>query len=467
MKKNVKLLALVLIISILSSVLIISLSACDKTDETLVVYNWEDYIDIGDKEADIQGVIEEFEEYYEKTTGKSIKVRYETFDTNESMLSKVLDTGYEVDLICPSEYAIERLIDAEVLQKFEKGSNSTNNINPIFKEKLDANFGAEFYEYVVPYMWGTLGILYNAKEITEEQIKETGWGILWNDVDDTALKEKLSGKIYMKDSVRDAYAAATMYLKEQGNELAKDKTAQELINIAFKEDGTLTDQSGDVLDAAFAALVNQAKDGHLKGYEVDNGKDEMIAQTALVNLAWSGDAFYAIEEAEEKGVELAYYAPEVGGNLWFDAWVMTAGCQNKPAAEMFVEFMCSPEIAMRNMMYIGYISAVDENVFMADADAMAILEDTGYDATEYFSDTNRYPTAEEYASLGVMHDFGEARGTIVTLWENVKASTNGNGNLMWIIFVAVAVAVVLGVVVFLAIKFRDKKKSKRKRAIRR
>ncbi len=466
MKKSMKILALVMIIAIISTVLVGVLAGCEKADETLIVYNWEDYIDIGD--GDVKGVVEEFEEYYFNTTGKTINVRYETFDTNETMLTKVLDGNYEVDLMCPSEYAIQRLIKENKIQPISKGENALNKINSVFEEKLDETFGEEFYDYVVPYMWGTLGILYNTDVISEDAIQKAGWGILWNDVEDADLKAKLNGKIYMKDSVRDAYVAATMYLKEENDDLAKTLTAQQAINLEYTEDGDLTENSENMITKAFNALSEQSQGGYIKGYEVDNGKDEMVAGTAYVNLAWSGDAFYAIEEAAENGVNLAYYAPSVGGNLWFDGWVMSnREGVNKEAAEMFVEFVNRPDIAMRNMMYIGYVSAVDESAFRADDTAMAILADYGYDADEFFGDHGRYPTAEERSHLGVMKDFGTYLPTLNALWEGVKVSGTKDGNLMWIIFVAVAVAIVLIAVGVMAYKFRDKKKYKKRRAVKR
>ncbi len=477
MKKGFKLLALTLIICIAASMFVAILSGCESADVTITVYNWAEYIDIGDEEAGTTSVIDDFEAYYESVTGKTVEVKYVEFDTNENMLSKVLEGGYEADLICPSEYAIERLIKEGKLQQFDKTSadltNANSNINKVFKDKLDANFGEEFYNYVVPYMWGTLGILYTKSIngetiITEDQIKKAGWGILWNDVEDEELKEKLTGKIYMKNSVRDAYVAAVMRLKEEGDELAKTKSAQELINITYDEKGNLTGDSTKIAAKAFAEIAAQTNSGYLKGYEVDYGKEDLIAGTAYVDLAWSGDAFYAIEKAEEAGVELGYYAPEVGGNLWFDAWVMTKRedrtDDEAKAANMFVDYLCTPEVAMRNMMYIGYISAVDKDVFLQSEEAKAILTDTGYDVEKYFNDTNRYPTEAEMANLGVMKDFGAALSTMNASWQSAKVE-GSNNDLFWIIFVCVAIAVVLGAVGFMAYKFRDKKKSKKRRKV--
>lgn len=305
---------------------------------------------------------------------------------------------------------------------------------------------------MVPYMYGTLGIMYNADVLTEEEVTSAGWSILFGDVEDELL-QKIKGKVYMKNSERDAYAAAVMYLKEKGDGVTDGKTAQDLIN----------DVSDAMVSAVYDVLSEQANSGVLIGYETDDGKEKMLSgKGAIVDLSWSGDAMYAIYEASETyGVNLGYYAPSIGGNLWFDGWVMHKDAANKRAAQEFLEFVCRPEIAMRNMMYIGYSSAVDPEVLKACPEALEILYDNDYD-DEYFEDENVYPqiNKDNLSRLGVMKDFGEKRATVSTMWESVKAST-GIGNL-WIVIVAVVVAV-LGLVIlaFVGIKARDFKKSKR------
>ncbi len=457
MKRTTKILALVLVVAMTAACLVGVLAGCVTTDEKLIVYNWEDYID--------RDLLKEFEAYYKEQTGKSISVTYSTFDTNETMLTEIEKGDSVVDLICPSEYAIQRLIEKGFLQPIKKENmTNTDNVNPIFKEKLSETFADkeyDMYSYMVPYFWGTLGILYNTKYVTEEQIEEAGWGILWN-----ATKiDALNGKILMKDSVRDAYVAAVMYLKETDGLPTgyEDKSAQELIN----------DTSAAMLDAVGAVLQEQKAANVLKGYEVDLGKDDMVAGTAVVNLAWSGDALYAIDEAPD-GVELAYYAPEIGGNLWFDGWVMPKTAQNERAALMFMDYMCRPEAAMRNMLAVGYTSAVDSSVLMGNEAAVQALVEELYDDTpvdgvvqsveefleEFFTDIARYPTLGDTSELGVMQDFGAKEADLIAMWEKVKASKSTG--IIPIILISVG-AVLLAAVIAVAVVFVVKKKKSRRR----
>ena len=450
MKRMTKILALVLAVAITATCLVGVLAGCVTADEKLIVYNWEDYID--------RDLIDEFEEYYKEQTGKSIKVTYSTFDTNETMLTEVEKGDSVIDLICPSEYAIQRLIDKGYLQKINKSAMSnTGNLDPIFEEKLSEIFDAEYdiYSYMVPYFWGTLGILYNTAYVTEEQVEEAGWGILWN----STKIDAVNGKILMKDSVRDVYVAAVMYLKEQ-NKLPsgyEDKSAQELIN---DTSDAMIAAVGDVLAAQKAANV-------LKGYEVDLGKDDMVAGTACVNLAWSGDALFAIDEAPD-GVELAYYAPEIGGNLWFDGWVMPKTAQNERAALMFMDYMCRPESGMRNMLEVGYTSALNREILANDETAVQALIDGLYDGVqtkeefldEFFTDVARYPILGDVSELGVMKDFGAKEADLIAMWEKVKASQS-NG-ILPIILIAIGVVLLVAVVAAVAVAVVKKKKSRRR-----
>lgn len=180
-----------------------------------------------------------------------------------------------------------------MLEKIDKTKVSTiSNVNSAIYEAVRNVFGTfttdggetvDITDYFVPYMWGTLGILYNADVVTEADLAK-GWGLLWNENGNEAL----NGKIFMKDSIRDSYCAAVMYLKEYNllPDAHKNKSVQELINT-----------NDDTMLAAVEELLVRQKDV-LKGYEVDFGKQEMISEKGLVDLAWSGDALYAIEEAE-------------------------------------------------------------------------------------------------------------------------------------------------------------------------
>ncbi|MEG1529046.1 MAG: extracellular solute-binding protein, partial [Clostridia bacterium] len=423
MKKTSILIVLVLLVVCLLAPILVGCNKggnqlSRKTDDKLVVYNWEDYID--------PDTLKDFEAYYQEKTGRSIGITYTTFDTNETMMTKVLKGDANVDLIAPSEYSIEKLMRAGTLQNIstikadlqpklaELGLTLDNwdNCEPEIMEKINEIFvdipvgngkKANMSDYIMPYMWGTLGILYNTKYVTEQELEEYGWGILWN----KGKNPVIENKILMKDSIRDSYVAAVCYLKECGQlpDVASslgakydDLPIEKLINC--------TDQT--LLDAAEVALIAQRE--HISGYEVDFGKDDMINEIVYLDLAWSGDALWAIEEGgydeETDTYQLGYYVPEIGSNIWYDGWVVPNTVQNKLASVMFIDFMAQPINAIRNSIYIGYTSAVAMDKMQNDADACALIVENEYDLEEYFGDIGRYPNISD--KLGVMQDFGSA-----------------------------------------------------------
>lgn len=402
--------------------------------ERLVIYNWAEYIDEGDDESGRPGLIAAFEQYYFEQTGVRISVEYNTFETNEEMVTKAMVSDTEMDLICPSEYTIQKLLINGMLREinFDNIENSANintdildTISEVFGE-IEGNDGTKYdmTKYMVPYMWGTLGILYNTEVVTEEDLAH-GYGLLWNE----GNNPKLNGKILMKDSVRDSYVAVVLYAKEQG--LLPEKydalSIQDLINSVNKE----------LLAVAESLLLKQS--GLLYGYEVDFGKDDMVKGNAYVDLAWSGDAIYAIESGLEEDVYLDYFVPEIGGNIWFDGWVIPKKVKNLRAAEMFINFMCDPVNAIYNMTYIGYTSAVDKEVLMENEEVLEILEYYEYDPEEYFSDPIRYPEITE--NMGVMKDFGKEADAVIMMWESIKPyKTTELGIILGVIIGAVALA---------------------------
>lgn len=450
MKKTTKLIAFALIIALGT----IGFAACGGGEdgtagvagatEKLVIYNWEEYIGVD--------VWQDFATYYKAQTGNDIEVTYSTFDTNETMMTQITKGDSNVDLICPSEYAIQKLQKADQLVSIVTAQTETGytlkntaNINDVIYTKVQ-EAGIEIDDYFVPYMWGTLGILYNADVVTEADLAK-GWGLLWNENGN----EKLNGKIMLKDSIRDTYAAAVLYLKGAGK-LDGTKyaalSAQELINCTETE----------LLALAETALIEQQE--VYRGYEVDFGKQDMIKGKAYVDLAWSGDAMYAIEEAEEVDVNLKYFTPDTGCNIWFDGWSIPKTSQNQKAALMFIDYMLQPEIAARNMVEIGYTAAVDADVMKADQAAMKVLSDNDYDTATYFEDTTRYPDTTA-ANLGVMKDFAENGDAVNQMWERVKANGSSSTGLILII---VGIVVVIGVVVALII-VKGKKGNKRRRVV--
>lgn len=436
MKKTAKLISLLLACLMLAASFALFAACGGKYDEEITVYNWDDYIY---SQRDLQN---DFNEYYKAKTGKTIKVNYSTFDTNETMLAKVMNGDAVVDVIAPSEYAIEKLLQNDLLEKIDKSKVSTmSNVNESIYEVVRSVFGTfttnggetvDITEYFVPYMWGTLGILYNADVVTQADL-DKGWGLLWNENGNEAL----NGKIFMKDSIRDSYCAAVMYLKEYDMlpDAHKNKSVQELMNT-----------NDDAMLAAVEQLLTKQKTV-LKGYEVDFGKQEMISEKGLVDLAWSGDALYAIEEAEatSSAPRLDYFVPDVGGNVWFDGWVVPKNAKNKEAANYFIAFLNEPEIAMSNMLEIGYTSAVDKTVLQSNQAALALLAEAEYDVDEFFADARRYPEITE--NLGVMKDFGARNDVVVAMWERV-VSSNTDLTTLWIIIGVVAALVIVGIVIF-------------------
>lgn len=435
-----KIFSVILCAALVLSVLLTA-TACKpdggKADE-IVVYNWADYI--YDYEDD-------FKAYYKELTGRNIEVTYVTFDTNETMLTKIIQGDAKVDVICPSEYAIQKLIESDRLVKlnyFDEQSyvsdgldkysgyvHNGENVDKNILDKVSQGFGnitvngesKSMLDYFVPYMYGTLGILYNKYAFMEldiydaETMNKANWGMLFNDNGEGgALSDKLDGNILMKDSIRDSYAATVFYLLESGK--LNGKTYSDANS---EYNGTLYTEMpiGALINAVDEYLLEQCRTTltdqkkQLFGYEVDFGKDDLLKGNAMIDLAWSGDAMYAVEESwddalcsacseerhtrvygEEKrdennrkyyvcpycqeecgDYELSYYVPHTSGNIWFDGWVIpkTYDPTHLDAIKIFINFLNSPRVAAENMMEIGYSAAVSPDVIRSDAEARSVL----------------------------------------------------------------------------------------------
>ena len=273
-----------LILAALSAVL---LSCGGNREQILKVYNWSDYID--------ESVLPEFEEWYKAQTGEDIKVVYQTFDVNETMLSKIEKGHEDYDVVCPSDYIIERMLNAGLILPLDFASipDEINyialNRSPFMQQMFhDINPAIDANDYSVPYMWGTTGIIFNTEEVTYEEAST--WDVIRN--------PKFAGQILIKDAPRDVYGPVLIYLKQK--EL-KEGTV------------TLDDLMRDSSDESIAAVENylrQVKDGVL-GWEADFGKDQMTKGRGVISLNWSGDAVWARDEAAEVGVSLDYIVPEL------------------------------------------------------------------------------------------------------------------------------------------------------------
>ena len=359
------------------------LSGCDESseDEVIVlrVSNWEEYIDEGDwdEEETIElengtvicsetGMIEDFEAWFYETYGKKVKVEYSTFGTNEELYNQ-MSMGNTYDLVCPSEYMIMKMMAEDMLLPYSENFYDTTieenyysrGVSPYIQgvyDDLSIN-GEALSKYAAGYMWGTLGIVYNPEEVTEEEASH--WNML--------LMEKFNKRVTIKDSVRDAYFA--------GNSIYNEDL---LMSDEFINADDYFEQMEVVLNATDSQTVNAVEDilsdikDNVYSFETDSGKADMVSGKVVANQQWSGDAVYTLDQAEEEGVMLCYSAPEEATNLWFDGWCMLKDgigndADKQLAAEAFVNFLSMPENAIRNMWYIGYTSVIsggeDESIF--------------------------------------------------------------------------------------------------------
>ena len=401
-----------------------SVGAADRA-HTLKIYNWADYIE--------ESVLDDFKVWYKEQTGEEVEIIYQLFDINEIMLAKIERGKEDFDVVCPSEYIIERMLRNNMLlpidKDFGKTPNYLQNISPYIIDcfnKIDGS-GKNANDYAVGYMWGTTGLLYNTRYVTREEAST------WS----TLLNEKFEKKIFVKDAFRDVYSTQLIYLRQ--NELANGTTSLEELMY-------------DATDESIAEV-----EAHLKrvkklvaGWEADFGKEMMTKEKAYINLTWSGDAVWAIEEAAEVGVLLDYVVPKEGSNVWFDGWVIPKYAVNTKAARYFINFMCRPDIAIRNMDEIGYVSVVaSPEVLEAQSDDEL---ENAVDASYFFGegaesvklDPVMYPDKTVIERCAMMHDSGARTPKMLEMWASVKGDDVPLWNLM-IIVVTFGVLLVLGI----------------------
>ena len=428
------------IIYIISLVLmLIGCSSSEERNRILKVYNWADYID--------EELIGEFEQWYEEQTGESISIIYQTFDINETMLSKI-ELGHEdYDVVCPSDYIIERMLANDLLLPLERDFGDTpdyiGNVAPYIVEKfnqIEGN-GKNANDYSVGYMWGTVGLIYNPKYISEEDTKS--WDVLKNPA--------YRGKVLMKDAFRDVYTSLLIALNK------------EAIDAGEKDLSTITFDTSDESIKLVEDYLNSFKES-VCGWEADFGKEQMTKELAWINLSWSGDAQWAIDEAAEIGMDLRYAIPETGSSVWFDGWVIPKYARNVKAARYFINFMCKPENALRNMDMTGYVSAIGGSEILE-----AISDSEEYDPIDasYFFGPEAdsvcinqvmYPDKKIIERCGMMHDRGTEE--LLKMWSRVK----GDSASAW---TYILICLVLGGLITAVIIKYTKKARRRKRYSRR
>ena len=408
-------------------------AGCSKDDarqKILKVYNWADYID--------ESLLSEFEEWYYEQTGEEVEVVYQLFDINEIMLAKIERGKEDFDVACPSEYIIERMLKNDLLLPINKDFGSTPNylgnvapyIQNVFSQ-IDGS-GKNPNDYAVGYMWGTTGFLYNTRYVTEEEVST--WSALWN--------EKFDKKLLIKDAFRDVYSPLLIYAN-QDRLRSGEVTLQDLMH-----------DSSDESIATVEALLKKAKP-YVAGWEADFGKEIMTKEKAWLNLSWSGDAAWAIEEAEAVDVELDYTVPEEGSIVWFDGWVIPKYAKNTKAASYFINFMCKPENAIRNMEEIGYVSVIgtpEIMEYMSESAVEAGLEQA-QDLTYFFGEGAdsvvinpvMYPDREVIERCAMMHDSGSRTEALLAMWSRVKGD-NLNNWMVIVILLAIGVMIVVGII---------------------
>lgn len=421
--------------------------AADRA-HTLKVYNWADYIDMD--------VLHAFPAWYKQQTGEEVDVIYQTFDINESMLTEIEVGREDYDVVCPSEYIIERMLRRGLLQPIQRNFGDlpdyTRLVAPfaqrmfqqmVSEEEMDDMLASD---YTVGYMWGTTGFLYNPKFVDEADIRSLG-GL---------LNPKFKDKIFMKDAFRDVYSVVVLYVY-------RDEIAA----------GTVTrkDLVANITDERIARVeefLQQAK-SNIAGWEVDFGKEEMAKGKTWLNLSWSGDAQWAIDEAEEVGVTLKYRVPDEGSNVWFDGWCIPKYAQNIKAASYFINYLCMPQNAIKNMEEIGYVSVIASPEILEwadDAEDNAETVDLSYffgeNATAIHANQVLYPDKSVIDRCALMHDCDAKTGAMLDMWNRVKGDNLGGSNLMLI--VGIVIVLIIAFFVFLGI---NKNKQKRLRSRRR
>lgn len=390
-----RLLSIALLFVLLTALLPVQAQAANET-VTINVYNWGQYL--SDGTDDYINVIEEFEAAY-----PNIKVNYMTYDSNESMYTKLKTGGSLFDVIIPSDYMVEKLIAEDMLEPLDM-----TNI-PNF-QYIDESFRDPSYDpgsvYSVPYTWGGVGVIYNTKYVDEADTG--GWELLWN--------EKYAGKILMFDNPRDAFAIAQL-------ELGYD------INT---EDSTLLTLSANLLREQ-KPLVQM--------YVMDQVFDKMQRGEAWIAPYYAGDYLLMVEE----NPDLAFYYPEEGFNLFVDAVCIPKGSEHKAEAETFINFLLDPEVCGQNLEYLGYSSPSSAAKEFMDP--------------EVASDPIAYPDTETLAR-GLSFSSLSLEGTqeMNSLWLTVKTADTTTT----VYLILTIAAVVLVVFLWGFVKFRKRRKKARR-----
>ncbi len=457
MKKSISYVALVLATG--------ALAGCGpQADVTLKVYNWGGYI--YEKDPEVAGdldLVDQFEQWYEEEFGVTVNVEYDMYGTNEEMYTNVVNLRGDYDIFAPSDYMIQRLMKEGWLTKFDENQDGSRKyltnydtfVSPYLQniyEGLEVENVGTVAEFAAGYMWGTVGLVYNPLEVNAEDM--TSWQALYN--------PGYAGKGMIKDSVREVLMTAMMDVyKEDFDGYRADYEAGTITGEAYND--LITNKINTINNDVLAALEPSLEDlvDNAYGLETDNAKNDIVSGRIDMFMAWSGDATYAMDTAdEEDGVALEYIIPEEGSNIWFDGFVMHKDIaeddegveedkQVKVVAQRFIDYVSTPAIAIQNMGYIGYTSFIaGDEVLQSVIDLNAEYND-GVDAQElvtldlgyFFEGTTetltaedmvidvqnhrqimtQYPLPETIIRTALFSDFGQYNAPIAEMWERVKS----------------------------------------------
>ena len=346
-----------LFLAVSAMTLLLVLSACgSKSDDVLKLFNYGDYMS--------DDLIAQFE----KETG--IRIRQDTFDTNEDMYEKIADGSTQYDLIIAGDYTIEKMIANDLLQPLNYANiPNASNLDKDYMAKLAAADAGN--KYAIPYTWGTVGILYNTTMIPEGSI--TSWKDLWN-------PEYKSYGILMQDSIRDTFMVAELLLGLDMN-TTKEEDLKQVVSL-------LMEQKPIVL-----------------GWKNDEARDDLIEGNAGIGMIYSGEYLYCLEKNED----LAFCIPKEGTNLWFDCFVIPKNSKNVSAAEKFIDFMLRAESGLETFNHLGYP--------IPNTAAIALLDE------EYINDENIFPGAEILSKSDVFHFLGQEGDELLTkYWKQYRGN---------------------------------------------
>lgn len=374
---------------------------------TLYVYNWGEYMSDGSEGS--LDANQEFENWYYETYGVRVKVNYSTYSSNESMYAKISSGSVNYDVIVPSDYMIERMIDDDLLAPLNY--DNIDNIGNLSSDFYGENAKYDFYDpgnvYSVPYMYGMVGIIYNTSVVPEDEDDLGSWSLMWD--------KDYKGNILQFNNSRDAFGSAQYYL---GLDVNSDNDAD--------------------WRAALEKLKEQKK--VVQGYVMDEIYNKMENGSAAIAAYYAGDYLTMYEENED----LEFYYPEEGTNLYVDAMCIPKSSQNKTIAERYINFMLTEEVAVANAEYTYYASP---NQLVRDSEEyIEYLGEIKEDAYEKIYDTDAIPTSS-YKNLS------EQKLILLNnLWEELKSDIE-IGTAIYVIC-GVIIATLAGFGIFFAVRKR-------------